>query len=239
MRPEETVIMVPSCWAYRDTWQPFMKLMNKFWPRRKFLTVLVTDKYQETSKHSWEGDSITSLNGDFGWCSNLARAIRFERMGGARRILYLQDDYFLSREVDTDYLDYAIQYMDSHSEVGCFRLYPCPGPDEDIPEEKNLGRVHKDAPYSVSCQAALWDPTYILKLLDRFENPWQFELAGSVYAETLGAVTVSVKREPRPWPLEYICTAIVKGQWQNGAIQHCKNNGIDLDLSLRQTEVNS
>jgi hypothetical protein len=233
MRPEETIILVPSCYNYRDCWKPFCKLLNKYWPKRKFLTILVTDIYKDVE---WEGDSIIELKKDLGWCRNLSTAIRQESLGGVKNILLLQEDFFLSGPVDTEAIDRAIRYLDADPIVGCFRLYPCPGPDSET-GEPGIGLVHKDAPYAVSCQAAIWKTDYILRILDQFDTPWEFEILGTNYQKKyLEKVTVSYYREANPWPLQYICTAIVKGKWQSGAVAWCKANGVDLDLSLRPIE---
>lgn len=235
MRPEETTILVPSCWAYRDCWQPFMQLMEKFWPKRKFLTVLVTDKMDEDM---WDGDSVINHYGDFGWCGNLARALKEEMAGGTKQFILLQEDFFLSAEVDSDFIEYCLGLMGKEGLINAIRLYPCPGPDSvsNLDDSGRLGLVSKNAPYSVSCQAAIWRANYLLMLAERYNTPQEFELSGSLHEPDIFGCTLALKRESHPWPLQYICTAIVKGKWQKGALEHCKKFGIDVDTSLRGIE---
>jgi hypothetical protein len=225
---EDLGILVPSCYAYRDAWNPFMAFLDKYWPQRKYKVILSTDFCYD--EKNWKGDFIVQQNYDHGWCENLKRAVKFLRQ--YKLFLMLQEDFFLSSEPDEEFIKMAVNLMLQDSSVGCFRLYPCPGSDVEIGQAR-YGLVSKKAPYQVSCQAAIWNPVYLTRLLELGPGPRDFEILGSRYAQRNSTVTLAVKREPRPWPLEYYCTAIVSGSWQKDVVEVCKKLGIPLDTSLR------
>jgi hypothetical protein len=206
-----------------------MKCLEKYWPMRTAPTVLVTDYLYD--RKMWEGEYTLVHNNDHGWCQNLIKGL--DQLKQFRTFLMMQEDFFLTDTPDADFISYAVRKILENRDIGCFRLYPCPGADLDI-GEKRYGLISKKAPYQVSCQASIWNPYYLMKCLGQGHHPWQFELFGSRYAETSGISTLAVKRDsPKPYPIEYICTAIVSGKWQQGALDHCKSLGIYVDTTLR------
>jgi len=209
-----------------------MKCLEKFWPLRTIPTILVTDFIYK--KSTWNGEYIVVHNRDYGWCENLKRGI--DGFKQFRAFLMLQEDFFLSESPDVEFIKFAVAKLLEDSNIGCFRLYPCPGSDVEI-GEKRYGMVSKKAPYQVSCQAAIWNPAYMNKLLSLGPGPRDFEVLGTRYCSRTESVkTLAVKRDsPKPYPIEYICTAIVSGEWQKSALDHCKNLGIDVDTTMRPT----
>jgi hypothetical protein len=221
-------ILVPSCYAYRDAWNPFVECLNKFWPQRKYHTILATDFCYD--EKNWKGDFIVQQNFDYSWCENLKRAVKYLRQ--YKLFLMLQEDFFLTATPDESFIQEVVKLMLADSSIGCFRLYPCPGADIEIGQAR-YGLVSKKAPYQVSCQAAIWNPVYLTRLLELGPGPRDFEILGSRYARTSSTVTLAVKRDAKPWPFEYYCTAIVSGAWEKNALDHCKKLGIQVDTSLR------
>ena len=67
----------------------------------------------------------------------------------------------------------------------------------------------------------------------RFATPLQFELEGTMWARKLTLDLLGWRRDSVPWPISYICTAIVRGCWTKSAIEFCTEEGIPLDTSLR------
>jgi hypothetical protein len=138
-----------------------MECLNKFWPQRKYKTILATDYCYD--EKSWKGDYIIKQNADHGWCENLKRAVKFLRE--YKLFLMLQEDFFLTATPDDAFIEEVIKLMLQDSSVGCFRLYPCPGSDVEIGQAR-YGLVSKKVNYQVSCQAAIWNPAYLTRLLE-------------------------------------------------------------------------
>ena len=80
----------------------------------------------------------------------------------------------------------------------------------------------------------IWKPEYLHAIASRFNTPAEFELQGSPWASShLPAEVWALKREVQPWPICYYCSAISRGEWEPAALEFCKQQGIDVDLSLR------
>jgi hypothetical protein len=223
------ILIVPTCYGYRDAWNPFFQLKKIFWPDCPFDTVLVTDQYEVGH---WS-DQVFVVGHDEGWCKNLSTAIRSTRFKNEDYFLMMQEDFFLNDPVDTEFVNYAIDLMERDSDIGCFRLFPCPGPDIVSQQNPDMGFVSPGARYRISCQGAIWRKSYILQILDRCNTTMDFELKGTEISSYLQGVVLSITREKKRWPLPYLCTAIVRGGWHPDAIKLCKSHGIPVDSTRR------
>lgn len=223
-------IVVPSCWAYRDCWIPFFRLLDHFWPNHPPV-FLLTDYYYDNSIHPKVPATICVTPGDGpeSWGPRLAS---FARTYGPDEILMLQEDFLLSAPVNQERIDHALEQFHSRS-AGSVRLYPCPGSDEDY-GDPFIGIVRRNARYRISCQATIFRPRFLEILARTFHTPRAFELQGTEYASLyLTDEVLATKRESRPWPLEYLCTAVIGSRWNPDAKRLCDSMGIENDWSLR------
>ncbi len=224
-------IIVPSCAAYSDAWSPFMAFFNKFWRDCPYTLTLLTDLNSE----KWDGNHAIQFGRDLGWCKSLLHGIDLLPLGVPEFVLILQEDFWLSAPPDGAYIERALEIMKADPTIGCFRLYPCPGPDANL-SNPEYGEISRYADYRVSCQAGIWRTTELMHLLQRVNTPQEFEIAGTMYyRHTRPEVRfVSAHRgDPRTWPIQYICTAIIRGQWIPGALDFAKAHGVPVDTSRR------
>lgn len=219
-------IVVPSTTHYSDCWHPFMALFRKFWTDCQFPVTLITD----TQTDPWEGDEAIVMGQDYGWCKNFLLGL--EKVD-SEFVLMMQEDFFLNYPVDKAFVMKALKILLDEDRADCFRLYPCPGPE--IPIGEDYGLIKAGAPYRVSCQSAIWRKSALMDICSRFDKPGQFEMNGTEYVNMNKAdrYYFSVMREPNAWPLQYYCTAIVKGEWNPGAVEFVKKQGIPIDTSRR------
>jgi hypothetical protein len=228
----DVAVVVSSCDAYGDAWEPFFHSFFKYWPDCPFPVYLVAgektydDSIVKTIRISEKNWSI---------CMKTAFAVIPERI-----ILYLQEDYFLKWWVDTGKMIHFVDTL-KKERAACLRLYPDPKPDDRYKDCKDIGSIRRDAPYRLSLQAALWDKKALDSLLIAGEDPWQTELIGSKRTAGVEQPFLSVKRNSK-WMkrvspvFEYICTAIIRGRWTYDAIAFCKREGLTVDLSRRPME---
>ena len=149
-------------------------------------------------------------------------------------VLFMQEDFFICGPVDEAYIIKAIRQMQQHSDISCFRLMPCPGPDKDI--DADHGQIAQDAPYRVSCQAALWRREDLMGICQRTTSPGSFEIEGTRLASDLRTVFLSVRRDRNPWPLPYLVSAVSRGLWNPDAITLCNKLKIPIDTENRPVE---
>ncbi len=216
-----------SCWKYRDTWKPFFSLFRKFWPDCPYPVYLVTDHIDPEVLIYEPVFAYPSTS----WCAILKA---FCEQYGDEPIMLMQDDFMLTERVNTVKVEQALNLI--VSDVVCMRLYPCPGPNY-VPGKSPVGIISRGEMFRISCQAAIWNPDYLRQITEVNGSARDFEIKGSKLSNSLHGSIFGFSRElPHPWPLEYICTGIVKGKWTRAALALCKEHGIAVDTSLRPIE---
>ena len=135
-------------------------------------------------------------------------------------VLMIQDDFFPDSHWDIDFIEKATILMNKDASIGCFRLYPCPGPEDEtqlgIFNGITYGEIHKGEMYRASCQVALWRPEYLTSILNKVGGTaGNFEINGSS-VDVPGRV-LSVLRSSTKWPASYLCSGISRGFWNQAA----------------------
>lgn len=233
-------VAVISCWKYRDAWDAFFPLFKKFWPDCHSPVTLITDlgidKIERAWTPPWTFVSISKQGQD--WCSALVRFLESDLLTADGQpkdapVLLLQEDFLLNAPVNQSLIEHALNQMKSRN-AGMIRLYPCPGADEDY-GDPHYGIVKKGSKYRISCQASIWRPDYLHAIASRCgSTPRDFELNGTKIAESLPDEVLAFKRDSGPWPIQYYCSAISAGKWNPQALEFCRQQGISVDLSLRE-----
>lgn len=212
-------IALITCEKYRDCWSPFIDLFRKFWPDCPYPVTFYSDNYTES------------------WCSVVLRCAN----ESGEPVLILQEDFLLLATVRQDVVAHGLELLESRN-AGMVRLYPSPGGTEDIGDTYFAG-VPRGTRYRISCQASIWNPEYLAEITSRSmsttSEAGDFENIGGPEGDSLPQEVLSFKRELTPWPLEYLASAIVRGQWNPDAIRLCETHGIPLDRTMRQVHSES
>jgi hypothetical protein len=148
----------------------------------------------------------------------------------------MQEDFFLNAPVREELIDEALWKLDATG-AGMIRLYPCPGADTDYDGDPRWGIVWPGSDYRISCQASIWEPAYLGRITGLCKKPNDFEINGTKISAQLSQLVLAFKREVKPWPMEYLCSAISRGLWNPDAIELCNRLNIPIDLSMRAIEA--
>src|ERR1043165_9524107 len=89
---DSVAIIVSSCDAFFDAWEPFNLFLKRFWNDCPFQIFLISNQLQVRSPRI----RAISVGPDRGWSSNLLVAL--DRIPHPY-ILYVQEDYFLTEPV--------------------------------------------------------------------------------------------------------------------------------------------
>ncbi len=212
-----------SCLKYADMHQPFIKLMDRFWPNHPPVA-MITD-IADVSTCEGYGDIFTY--GPDSWCEGLSK---FTIHLDDEATLIFLDDFWINAPVNVDLIDRGLEQMEK-TVAGCVRLYPCPGPDEEY-GDPHFGIVSHGARYRVSTQAALWRPSYLRQIAEQYKTPWEFELDGSAFSDSLPEPVLAFRRDLQPWPVSYY-GAVRHGQWAPAVKPFMESVGIDVDWNRR------
>lgn len=225
-------VLVPSTAKYFDAWRPFVALARIYWPNRTWPLVLATDGGEALLKEHAAGfDEVRAVPEDLGWSRNVLAALKGEKAD--ELCLFMQEDFFLSAPVDVDALKDATKFLQKNADAACMRVFPCPGPAGSAEHGKvgrhAFGEVLKGEPYRISCQAAVWRVSALRKALCAAPTPFGFEIRGTEACVNWPERFWSVHRGPQPWPVEYVCSAINRGRWDQTALDLCARHGIPVE----------
>jgi hypothetical protein len=237
MRTGLFTILVNTCDAFADCWDPFFKLLNCYWPSCDAPIILNT----EVSCFNWPGLSLTASRVALGSARRLPWS---ERLLGCLEkidpelVLYVQEDYFLKGQVAVGLIEEFATLMRTEN-IATVQLTPFGSNGRFRPAAHPLlWVVGERAPYRIALQAALWKKERLQFYLREHENPWQFEIFGTLRswrtADSFYALNRDIfgcgVREVFP----YVKTGIIKGQWYAPAVVELfRAHKIDVDFSRR------
>lgn len=179
---DNCAVFVSSCDKYEDTWQPFFKLLNKYWSDCPYQI------YLNTETKNYNNHKIKTINSH---SPNETWSKRFyDALSSIKKeyIIFLLDDFFLYETVDQDEINNCIEYMDNNSHISCFSFEKTNYKNLDLIPSNLYNKYSQrglNGDFWVNCQACLWRRKDLLRLINEHENIWQFEAFGTNRAKML------------------------------------------------------
>ncbi len=230
---EDVRVIVSSCDSFAACWPPLMHGFDRYWPDGPTPIHLITNRL--TFEHPRV--CVFATRADNGWARNLRMALSATPQPF---VLYLQEDYWIDRIVDTPLIDSYVDHF-RHDRLDYLRLVPVPPGDKHCGFDGRIRLLKPEARYRTSLQAALWRKTVLLGLLRDDESPWNFELVGNdrsrTYGVRFGCVFGRNLQTTAPGNLSYVCTAINKGRWSTDAVRYATREGLNVDFGTRGRET--
>lgn len=223
----DLAVIVSSCDAFQDCWIPLEESFSLYWPDCCFPIYLITNK------KTYEGYFMTSLKVgvDRGWASNMITAL--SRIC-EEYVLYLQEDYWLSRPFHSEAICRELNYMKSRN-LDYLRL--------TSPYFDHFGRECSHAfspvevPYGVCLQGAIWKKTTFLKVLVPGWSGWDFENRVAGFCSEQDIQIRSEVMLSNATFLQYVeGTAVRKGRWTRAGSAFLKRIGHGELIKMRITE---
>jgi hypothetical protein len=197
----ECCILISSCDAYADLWQPFFTLFWKFWPDCPYPV------YLSTNCREFRHPRVTTLTAgpEPIWTNRLRRQL--ETLDAFYVLLCLEDFFFRAPVPTADVEDCL--HMLSGLQGHMMRLVCRPGPDRRVSGYAGIGSIDPGAPYRVSTQAAIWNRQSLLALIRSGESIWDFEIRGSERSREYVTGFYGVRRNV----LTYGHHVVERGKW--------------------------
>lgn len=230
-------VFVNTSDGFADCWDPFFRLFDTYAGILRTLPVYLNT---ERLNYEWRGLSLTatavwerSETQRPTWSECLARGLA---KTPTPYVLYLHEDYFLTRPVDDAAVVAAVELLDRDPAIGVVYLNRY-GPQFHRHEPCSGGfvRILPPARYLVSAQAAIWRKDFLQGLIRPWENAWMFEKFASQRVQRGNRKLVSVApRTMATTPvIDYVYTGVIKGQWQAECVALFDQHGIRLDFEKR------
>jgi hypothetical protein len=117
-------------------------------------------------------------------------------------IIFGLDDYLLSNFIDLGAYQDLFDYMKDDYSIGAAKLGISPSyrvSDYEMLDD-HVYVLKKKANYSATTQLCIWRRQFLIDVLSRVGNPWQFELMGSEYIGSTGARIIGSLKMPLRYP---------------------------------------
>lgn len=217
-------VLAASCDRYGDLWQPFFSQFWRYWPDCPFPV------YLGVNQKAYRSAQVRVLQSgeDRSWSGNLRF---FLNQLDSHYVLLLLEDFFLSKPVPTSKILRHVGALDALQGT-MLRLVPNPPPNNRISGYSSFGSIHPLAPYRVSAQAAIWNRTGLLDLLDDRDNPWEFELNATVRSRLHTDGFFCTYR-----PLLAYRHVVERGAWFWSAARFYKKQDIGCDFQTRPVMI--
>lgn len=227
----KVAIVVSSCDAFQECWEPFIYSINKYWADCPW------DVYMISNYKSIESDKVNFIlvGEDKGWASNLKKAIS---QIDADYIMYLQEDYFLEVKVNTIEINTHFVYCKENN-IDYLRLF---GPffDDLAIEGTTYAYSPKSKRYRLCLRNAIWDKKSLDSILIEGNTGWQFEWNIEKYIDKNKIVINSLVLQSQYYPDKAIGslgdTAVHKGMWTQSGYDYLKTHGFNDILNKRPKE---
>ncbi len=191
--------------------------MDKYWNDRKYDLVLCT---QTQCPQNSNYDRVIYAGAETAWSDRLCTAVKTIQ---SEYILFTPEDFFLKDFVKSGVVESYLEKMDFERTISVIKLTPSRHFVEKYDNRYNCSR--KGQPYRVCVQPTIFRRDYLLALAEKKYSPWQFEVEGSEYSNTLDGKVLVVRKE------EYCCVhAWWRGAWTREVISFFKRENIDKNL---------
>lgn len=219
-------VLVSSCDAFFDAWRPFTFFFRKFWPDCPFNVYLITNHLDVRS------DFIRAIRvgADKGWASNLQSALP---QIDTPWILYLQEDYFLTRVVDGAQcardVDFAIR-----QKLAALSFFDLSALEPQPPTDQRYIAVPRHSKGRTRLQTTLWNRDALASVVVPGETAWDMEARGS--SRTLD-LPIFVYARTADAPIQYLMSGIVRSLWTPEAHALCREHGLTIEPHFRSDLV--
>ena len=232
--------LLSTCDSYEDTWDPFFRLLGKYWPNIPMKVYLNTEtkKYTPSTNLPFEVipcNTSTSLP----WGHRLINVLD---MIPDEYIFLVLDDFFLQNPVKSEFFHDLFRIMDENRNIASIQLKAARLVQEGKREKEDCSKLEiseiDNTGWKTHFVPTIWRKSTLKKWLRKHESIWGFELYGSQRAR-IWKYKEQVLAVDSPIIFDYLwvdgCSVIVNGKWLVApeVDTFFPNNGIEVDLSLR------
>ena len=213
-------LLVSSCDAYEDLWDPFFNLLGIYWSDCPFKIYLITEEKECNRK----GIETIKAGKGGNWSDRLNIALQYLNQ---EYVLLMLEDFFLQKKIDNVQIHKSFNLIRDNN-LNMFRLINRSGPNGIIFKDKNYGHIEKNTPFRVSTQASFWRTQVLKDLIKKDESIWKFEILGSKRADLYDNFCSVVKPV-----FTYKHHVVERGEWFPWSAYKFKKMNIGVDLNKR------
>ena len=237
-KSKRCTILVNSCDAYDDLWEPFFKLFSIMWSDCPYDVVLNT----ESKSYSYPRLDIKTFS-HYKPDKKISWGKRFRYHLSQIKTEYvvnMLDDFFLQSPPNTAYLERLMDYMDKDQNVATFSFGECVDennqtfePFSDFYERPSRGA------YKYNLQAGIWKTKKLYSSIKPFESPWEWEVAGNIRSFEDGKKYLTLRDAKKTNIIQYGFSygeawGVFRGKWVTDSVNDLfEKYDINIDFSKR------
>lgn len=220
-----TSVLIYSCDAYSDVWNPFFTLFWRYWecPYPVYLT---------TETKTCHEPAVMTLNAQAEtWSQRIKKAV--DEIP-TEYVIGMCEDFFFRRKVRQEVIDKCIGYMENDELIANFNF------EKDYNGAAGsyyagFGKKPHGMNYQKSCQPTLWRRSVLSELLDVNLDPWQWEMSEVPYNYNYYVFTGNLDELTFQYGLiDHNPFGIVKGKWFEADVKPLfEREHINIDLNER------
>ncbi len=246
MKKNRCAVLVTSCDAYSDIWDPFFELMDKYWVDIPYKVYLNTETIEFNKKYNnFEVIPLTLYNkkrkDKTTWSRRMLDVL--ERVE-EDYVFILVEDFFLRERVQTELIEKILDRMDKEPLMSQVQLFGtrtnCDNGVRNTMSNNMVLEQIGDDKAKVVFVPVIWRKSTLVKWLRPHESIWAFEACGAKRARRW-KYKEQVYRVYSPAIFNYLwekgCYCVVNGKWMmHPLLEHLfAVNDINVDYSKRGT----
>ncbi len=246
MKDNRCAVLITSCDDYSDIWDPFFRLMDKYWDDIPYKVYLNTETLEFNKKYeNFEVSTLTLYDKKrkdrTTWSKRMLDVL--ERID-EEYVFILVEDFFLREKVQTELIKEILDRMDETPLMSQVQFFGTrTNCDNDIQNTVSDDMVFEqigDDKAKVVFVPVIWRKSTLVKWLRPHETIWAFESCGAKRARRW-KYKEKVYRVYSPAIFNYLwekgCYCVVNGKWMmHPLLEHLfEDNDINIDYSVRGT----
>ena len=238
-KKEETdyTLLLCSCDAYEDCWDPFFTLLERYWPEAKNHPIIVNTESKTFAKEGWDIQCF-HLYKEHSRVSYGTRMIAHLKRVKTSLVLVMLDDFFLRSPVDQKRLDACVESMKQCEDITCFNFASVEQQGFVCKAHPGFQELYPIADYRLNMQAALWRTAELRSYWKPGASPWTLESLANRKTECTPKKFYFLM-ENAPLIFDYgrkpgLTWGVVRGQWCRSDIEPLfQKEGIQVDCRKR------
>ncbi len=202
-------IIVNTCDAYSDLWEPFFCLLKENWPDCINREIIINT---ETKRDGINAENIRFVNTKYDkgdqWGGRLLHCLNEAK---SDYVVVLMDDFFLREPVSLDKVELALNALHNTPEIAVFYLVDILKKDSIDGEFLGYTEVPRWKNYRLNSAPALWRKESLIRYTKETDNPWAWEYFGSCRTNHTKELFYTVSKIKEP-VYDY-AHAIYRGKW--------------------------
>ncbi|OMF21223.1 hypothetical protein [Paenibacillus sp. FSL H8-0259] len=222
----DMAILVVSCDAYADVAEYFFPLYYKYWSDSPFPVYFVNNTLSKDY-----GQTVTVINAgnEKDWSGRVKLALGQIK---EKYILFMLEDYYIGKHVNSKKISEALNIMDSEKIV-YYRITNQPKGKSEYKKYKYLSPIADNQAYGVNLQAAIWEKEFFEKSLGDIDcSAWAVEInhlkkVKDKFSGNIKGCVIDTRE------IIDIHNGVIKGKWVPKTLKYFEKNGFSIDKGAR------